>query len=88
MKFKLRFESKDMIRFGIFAGVLFVLVVIGVSNLISFANDGTFSGLNVTLAFKKEYILQWNLNNGELYFSADNISICFKSSWCSKYWCM
>ena len=57
MKFKLRFESKDMIRFGIFAGVLFVLVVIGVSNLISFANDGTFSGLNVTLAFKKEYIL-------------------------------
>ena len=57
MKLKLRFESKDMMRFGIFAAVVFILVVIGVSNLISFANNGTFSGLNITLAFRKEYIL-------------------------------
>ena len=58
MKLKLRFESKDMIRFGIFAGVVFILVVIGVSNLISLQNNsGELAGLNITYAFKKEYIL-------------------------------
>ena len=57
MKLKLRFEPKDMTRFLIFAAILFVLVAIGVSNLISFANDGTFVGLSILNALKKDYIL-------------------------------
>ena len=57
MKLKLRFESKDMIRFGIFAAIVFVIVCIGVSNLISLANEGVFCGLNITFAFQREYFL-------------------------------
>ena len=57
MKFKLRFESKDMIRFGIFALIVFFIVCIGVSNLISFGMNGTLCGLNITYAFQSDYIL-------------------------------
>ena len=40
MKLKLRFESKDMIIFGIFAAILFILVAIAISNIVYLGNDG------------------------------------------------
>ena len=57
MKFKVRFQKEDMTKFGIYAGVLFLLVCILESNLISFANDGTFVGLNFFMALSSKYIL-------------------------------
>ena len=56
MKLKMRFEREDMIKFGIYAAVLFVLVCILVANLISFSNDSTFVGLNFFKALSSDYI--------------------------------
>ena len=57
MKFKIRVDSDDLLMFLVFAGVLFFLIALGVSNLASFANDGTLAGLNPFLAFTPNYIL-------------------------------
>ena len=56
MKLKMRFESKYMIRFGIFALVLFILVSIGISNLVCFSSMGYFCGFSFYYAFQTEYI--------------------------------
>ena len=56
MKLKLRFKKEDMTRFGIYAFILFILVAVLVSNLIQFANYGTFAGLNFFIALGKDYI--------------------------------
>ena len=57
MKLKMRFEKDDMIKFGIYAFILFLMIAILVSNLISFANDGEFAGLNFFIALSGEYFL-------------------------------
>lgn len=57
MKLKMRFEKDDMIKFGIYALVLFFLVCILVANVISFADNGTFAGLNFFKALSADYIL-------------------------------
>ena len=56
MKLKMRFQKEDMIKFGIYALILFLLICVLVSNLVSFANDGTFSGLNFFIALSGDYI--------------------------------
>lgn len=56
MKFKLRFDPKDAVIFGIFALFLLYLVAIGVSNLYTFSRTATFTGLNPMLAFSSELL--------------------------------
>ena len=56
MKLKMRFNKDDMIKFGIYAFILFVLIAILVSNLIQFANFSEFAGLNFFIALRSEYI--------------------------------
>ena len=56
MKFKMRFQKEDMLRFGIYAFILFILICILVANLVSFANDSTFAGLNFFRALSSDYI--------------------------------
>ena len=57
MKLKMRFKKEDMIKFGIYAFVLFILIAILVANLISFANYGEFVGLNFFAALSKDNIM-------------------------------
>ena len=54
MKLKMRFQKDDMIRFCIYAFILFILVCVLVSNLISFANEERFAGLNFFIALRLE----------------------------------
>ncbi len=56
MKLKMRFDKNDMIKFGIYALILFVMLAILLSNLISFANSGEFAGLNLFVALSKDYL--------------------------------
>ena len=56
MKLKMRFEKDDMIKFGIYAFVLFITVAILASNLIKFSSTGEFAGLNFFIALSKDYI--------------------------------
>ena len=56
MKLKMRFQKEDMIKFGIYTVVLFLMICVLVANLISFSNDGTFVGLNFFKALSREYI--------------------------------
>ena len=56
MKLKMRFDKNDMIKFGIYAGILFLMIAILVSNLIVFADSGEFAGLNFFIALSREYI--------------------------------
>ena len=56
MKLKLRFDKNDMIKFGIYAFILFLMVAILISNLVTFANSGSFSGLNFFVALSGDYI--------------------------------
>jgi len=58
MKLKMRFESKDMIIFCIFALVLFILVAIGISNLVYFGQKGAFYGFNPSLALFGGYFVE------------------------------
>ncbi len=53
MKLKFRAETKDMVIFGIFSAVLFLLICVAVSNVGSFISDNTFSGLNILPALTK-----------------------------------
>ena len=46
MKLKMRFDKDDMVKFGIYVLILFLMIAILVANLISFANEGEFVGLN------------------------------------------
>lgn len=57
MKLKFRADSHDLLVFGIFAGFLLYVVAIVVSNLASFATEGTLSGFNPFPAFEPRYIL-------------------------------
>ena len=52
----MRFQKEDMIKFGIYTVVLFLMICVLVANLISFSNDGTFVGLNFFKALSREYI--------------------------------
>ena len=47
MKLKFRADPHDLLVFGIFAGFLLYVVAIVVSNLASFATEGTLSGFNL-----------------------------------------
>ena len=47
MKLKFRAEAKDLLIFGIFSIVLFLLICLAVSNLGTFLSENTFSGLNI-----------------------------------------
>ena len=74
MKLKMRFDKDDMIKFGIYAFILFILIAILVSNLISFANeDGKLAGLNFFYALSSKYIVTtiviYLLSLGGLVFS-------------------
>ena len=57
MKLKFRADPHDLLVFGIFAGFLLYVVAIVVSNLASFATEGTLSGFNPFPAFEPRYIL-------------------------------
>ncbi len=56
MKLKMRFEKKDMIIFGIFSLILFILVAIGISNLVYFGQEGAFYGFSPLLALKSYFL--------------------------------
>lgn len=56
MKLKMRFDKSDMIKFGIYAFILFLLVAVLVANLISFANTGKLAKLNFFIALSKDNI--------------------------------
>ena len=56
MKLKMRFNKDDMVKFGIYAFILFILIAVLVANLISFANTGTLAGLNFFIALSSNYI--------------------------------
>ena len=53
---KFRVSGKDFLIFCIFCVLLLYLCCIGVLNLASFGNDGTFAGLNPFPAFTSRYI--------------------------------
>ena len=57
MKLKMRFDKDDMIKFGIYALILFVMVAVLVSNLITFASSGKFAGLNFFIALSGDYFV-------------------------------
>ncbi len=57
MKLKMRFDKNDMIKFGIYAFILFLMVAILYSNLISFSHNGKFAGLNFFIALSKDNIV-------------------------------
>ena len=54
MKLKMRFDRNDMIKFGIYALILFIMIAVLMSNLIVFAHTGKFAGLNFFVALSKE----------------------------------
>ena len=56
MKLKMRFDKNDMVKFGIYALILFLMIAILVSNLITFANTGEFAGFNLFVALQRDYI--------------------------------
>ena len=53
MKLKMRFQKEDMVKFGIYALILFIMIAVLVSNLVMFANYGKLSGLNFFIALSK-----------------------------------
>ena len=57
MKLKMRFDRDDMVKFGIYAFILFLMVAVLISNLIMFAKQGKFAGFNFFIALSKDYIL-------------------------------
>ncbi len=56
MKLKMRFKEEDMVKFGVYALILFLLICVLVANLISFADEGKFVGLNFFIALSGDYI--------------------------------
>ena len=57
MKLKMRFDKNDMIKFGIYAFILFIMIAILLSNLITFSKSGEFAGLNFFVALSKDYFV-------------------------------
>ncbi len=57
MKFKFRATPEDLMRFVIIAIVLFFVIAMAVSNLLTFAQFGRLSGLNPLPALMPEHIL-------------------------------
>ena len=57
MKLKMRFDKNDMIKFGIYAFILFITIAVLVSNLITLAKNGEFAGFNFFIALSGEYFL-------------------------------
>ena len=55
MKFKIRFDKDDMVKFCIYVVILFIMIAILVANLLTFANTGSFSGFNFFIALSREY---------------------------------
>lgn len=55
MKLKFRAEARDILIFIVYAIFLFYFVAIAVVNLVSFATNSTFSGLNPLPAFTRDY---------------------------------
>ena len=56
MKLKMRFNKNDMIKFGVYAFILFIMIAVLVANLVRFANTGQLAGLNFFIALSREYI--------------------------------
>ena len=57
MKFKFRADPEDLLIFGVFAGFLFFIVSLIVSNLHVMASEGHLAGLNPFPAFAPDMIL-------------------------------
>ena len=57
MKLRFRAEPQDILIFIIFAIFLLFIIALGVLNLSSLAQEGTFHGLNPLPAFEPEYLL-------------------------------
>ena len=57
MKLKFRADAKDVFIFIVFSIFLLYFVAIAVVNLGTFAQEGTFAGLNPLPAFSKDYLL-------------------------------
>jgi type IV secretion system protein VirD4 len=55
MKLKFRAESRDILIFVVYAIFLLYFVSVAVVNLVSFATNSTFSGLNPLPAFTRDY---------------------------------
>lgn len=53
---KIRFDEGDLKRFLIYAGILFIFVVIGISVIISFSKNGNFENINFFIAFSSDYL--------------------------------
>ena len=53
MKLKFRAETKDVVRFLIFAAVLFILICIAVANVGMLVSEGELAGLNFIPAITK-----------------------------------
>ena len=58
MKLKMRFDKNDMIKFGIYALVLFLMIAVLLANLYTFtSSEGSkFAGINFFVALSGEYI--------------------------------
>ena len=57
MKLKMRFDKNDMIKFGIYAGILFLMIAILMANLYSFmSEEHYFCGLNFFGALSPSHI--------------------------------
>ena len=67
MKLKIRFEPKDMIVFGIFALIIFLLIAIAISNIVYFGEYGKLYGFSPFYALYHGYLLVDLLNLKKLY---------------------
>ena len=56
MKLKMRFEKEDMIKFGIYTGILFFVVVFVLSIIFSFLQNLSLSNMNLFLSLSRKHI--------------------------------
>ena len=56
MKLKMRFQKEDMVKFGIYVLILFIMTTVLLSFLVCFSNGKSFSGINIFIALSKDYI--------------------------------
>ena len=57
MKFRFRADPEDLLIFAVFAGFLFFIIALIVSNLHTMASSGELAGLNPFPAFAPDMIL-------------------------------
>ena len=57
MKLKMRFDKNDMIKFGIYALILFLMIAILLSALINFSKGESFGGLHIFVALSGDYFV-------------------------------